>query len=77
MLHAEKKQIAQNPRTDFPKYCPFNKLSLQEKMIAVQTSAQTLRRSPRLWADVPNFWAMCATMVERILRVKKVFCFQR
>jgi hypothetical protein len=35
MLHAEKKRSAQNPRTDFPKYCPFNKLSLQENMIVV------------------------------------------
>jgi hypothetical protein len=74
MLHAEKKRTAQDPKTHFPKYCPFNKLSSQENMIAVQSPAQTLRRSPRPWADVPNFWAMCATSVERILRVKKVYC---
>jgi hypothetical protein len=72
MLHAEMKRTAQDPKTDFCKYCPFNKLSSREKMIAVQSPAQTLRPSPRPWADVPNFWAMYATVVERILRVKKV-----
>jgi hypothetical protein len=72
MLHAEKKRSAQTPRTDVPKYCPFKKLSSQENMIAVRSPAQTLRRSPSPWADVPNFWAMCETVMERVLRVKKV-----